>query len=108
MPNFRNEKLRELFMHTAAIFLQENSNGSALLPVTNAVVSPNGKYATIFFTVFPVDKEKTALEFAKRKRPEFKAFVKEKVRMRVLPMFDFEIDGGEKNRQKIDDISREL
>ena len=28
--------------------------------------------------------------------------------MRALPFFDFEIDKGEKNRQKIDEIARNI
>ncbi len=66
MSLFRGEKLAELFKHAAATFLQNEANGSSLITVTNATVSDDGKYATIFFTVLPVDKEKTALEFAKR------------------------------------------
>ena len=55
-------------------------------------------------TVFPEIHEKTALEFAKRKRSEFKEFVKENSKLGRIPMMDFEIDFGEKNRQKIDSL----
>ncbi len=44
----------------------------------------------------------------KRKRAEFREFFKGKARMRALPFFDFEIDKGEKNRQKIDEIARSV
>jgi ribosome-binding factor A len=107
MANFRGEKLSELFRHAAAQFLHNEASPASLLTVTRAIVSDDGKYATIFFTVFPPELEKTALEFAKRKRPEFKEFVKAHARIRAVPFFDFAIDEGEKNRQKIDQLSSE-
>jgi len=81
-----------------------NGNGSSLLTVTRAELTEDGKHATIFFTVFPDTFEKTALEFAKRKRSEFKEFVKENSQLGRIPLLDFEIDSGEKNRQKIDSL----
>ena len=55
--------------------------------------------------MLPVDKEKAAYDFLKRMRSEFRTYLMGKARMRRIPFFDFEIDGGEKNRQKIDEIS---
>lgn len=81
-----------------------NSNGTSLLTVTNVELTPDGKRATIFFTVFPAEYEKTALEFAKRKRSEFKEFLKDNSKLGRIPLLDFEIDTGEKNRQKIDNL----
>ena len=107
MSSFRNEKLTELMRVLAAEFMQHESSGASLLTVTRVVVSDDGKYATIFFTALPADREATALEFAKRKRAEFKEFVKAKSRIRMVPFFDFAIDEGEKNRQRLDDLSRE-
>ena len=54
------------------------------------------------------DKEKAALDFLKRIRSEFRTHLMEKARMRRIPFFDFEIDYGEKNRQKIDEISHKV
>lgn len=99
----KEEQLREL----GAKFLQENNNGSSLITVTRAELTDNGKNATIYFTVFPEDFEKTAVEFAKRKRSEFRHFVMENSRIGIVPNLDFEIDFGEKNRQRIDQISNQ-
>ncbi len=100
----RNEKIKEILHDLGARFLSLNGNGSSLITVTDVNLTRDGKYATILFTVFPIDFEKTALEFAKRKRSEFKEFVKENSRLGRIPQMDFEIDDGEKNRQKIDDL----
>jgi ribosome-binding factor A len=103
----RNERIKEQLRDLGAKFLLLNGNGSSLLTVTNIELTPDGKNATIFFTVFPEIHEKTALEFAKRKRPEFKEFVKENSKLGRVPFIDFEIDAGEKNRQKIDKLLSE-
>lgn len=100
----RNEKISEILRDLAARFLITNGNKSSLLTVTKVELTRDGKRASIFFTVFPNDFEKTALEFAKRKRSEFKEFVKENSKLGRIPLLDFEIDEGEKNRQKIDSL----
>lgn len=98
----RDERVTEILRDLGARFLELNGNNSSLITVTRVTLSADGKSATILFTVFPDDYQKTALEFAKRKRSEFKQFVKENSKLGRIPMLDFEIDLGEKNRQKID------
>lgn len=100
----KEEQLREL----GAKFLHLHNNGASLLTVTRVVLTDNSKNATIFFTAFPDTFEKTALEFAKRKRGEFKEFAIENSRIGFVPNIDFQIDFGEKNRQRIDDISNQV
>ena len=104
----RDEKLKDLIKNTAADFMQKQSNYTSLITITDVSLSDRGKRARIFFTVLPVEKEKAALDFAKRMRAEFQNFFAEHARMRALPYFDFEIDKGEKNRQHIDEISQTL
>ena len=101
----RQEKIKELLKELAARFLQEESNRTSLITVIDANVSKDLKKATIFVTVYPEDKEVSALDFLKRKRSDFKQFVKSKIKMKSIPFFDFKIDSGEKNRQKIDFLS---
>ncbi|MBA3732821.1 ribosome-binding factor A [Patescibacteria group bacterium] len=103
----RNEKIEEILHDLGARFLLLNGNTSSLLTVTRVELTRDGKRATIFFTVFPETFEKTALEFAKRKRSEFKEFVKDNSKLGRIPQLDFEIDTGEKNRQKIDSLLNE-
>jgi ribosome-binding factor A len=64
------------------------------------------KRATIYITVLPIDKEKTALEFAKRKRADLRQFLKKNMPIKIIPFIDIAIDMGEKNRQKIDELLR--
>ena len=100
----RDERIREILRDMGARFLSINGNGTSLMTVTSVELTRDEKRATIFFTVFPEKFQKTALEFAKRKRSQFKKFVKENSKLGKIPQMDFEIDLGEKNRQKIDSL----
>ncbi len=107
MP-YRTEKIKELIRQLASEFIERESSGSALVTVTGTKVSDDYKEAVIFITVYPDDKEKAVLDFLKRHRSEFKHYVREKGSLGRLPFFDFEIDFGEKNRQRIDSIANKL
>ncbi|GMU74402.1 MAG: hypothetical protein AMXMBFR44_5990 [Candidatus Campbellbacteria bacterium] len=99
------EQKEELLAHTAAEFVNFESNRESLITVTRAALSTDEKQATIYISVLPESYEQHALDFLKRKRPELRTYVKKKTRVRVIPFFDFEIDYGEKNRQDIDTLS---
>ena len=102
----RNEKVANLIKELSAQFLERENNRTSLVTVMSASVSPDLKRATIFVTVFPTAKEHDALEFAKRKRPELREFLKKNMPIKIIPFIDIAIDQGEKNRQKIDELLR--
>ena len=104
----RQDKVAALLSEQAAVFLQSISNHSALITVTRADVSPDLRKATIFVTVLPTEKEEQAVAFANRHAAELRDYIKPRLNMRRLPFFSFELDHGERNRQHIDEISREL
>ncbi|OGI67851.1 hypothetical protein A2738_03135 [Candidatus Nomurabacteria bacterium RIFCSPHIGHO2_01_FULL_42_15] len=103
----RNEKVANHIKELTAEFLGRESNRTSLVTVTSASCSPDLKRATVFITVMPVSKEKAALEFAKRKRPELREFLKKTMTTKNIPFIDIAIDLGEKHRQKIDELLRE-
>ncbi|OHA46999.1 MAG: hypothetical protein A2541_01115 [Candidatus Taylorbacteria bacterium RIFOXYD2_FULL_36_9] len=101
---FKDEKLKEQIHKWAAIFLQKESNGSSLITVTDVKLSTRAEEATILFTVLPEDKQEVALEFARRQLSEFREFMNENIKIGRMPFFHFNIDRGEKHRQRIDEI----
>ena len=105
--NQRNEKVANRIKELAAQFLNRENNKTSLLTVTKASCSPDLKRATIFITVLPTEKEKTALEFVGRKLGELREFLKKNLPIKIIPFLDAAIDLGEKNRQKIDELLRE-
>lgn len=104
MQSQRQQKVSEQIAHLAAEFLGRESNRQSLVTVTRADISPDLTKATIYFTVMPESYEEGVLDFTKRKRTEFRTFVKKHTQLRKLPYFDFEIDFGEKHRQHLDTL----
>lgn len=105
-PN-KDKKIEEVIKKAATQFLLVEASPASLLTVTHVSVSPKFEHATVFFTVFPDNKQESALEFAKRKRSEFKEFLRSETKLPRIPFVDFEIDFGEKNRQRIDELSNQ-
>lgn len=101
----RQEKIREAIAKLAAEFLMRESNRQSLITVTGAALSENRKRATVFITVLPEAHETAALGLANRKARDFRDFLKARSRLGILPRIEFVIDRGEKNRQRIDELS---
>jgi ribosome-binding factor A len=104
MSEKRSETISKIIKKAAADFIQKESSGVSLITITDVRLSNDEKYANILFTVLPEDKKDAALEFTKRMRSEFREYIKAHTKLGRIPMFDFQIDLGEKHRQKIDTI----
>ena len=103
----RNVRVTSLLQELVAEFLRAESNTDPLITVTHVEASPNLKHATVFLSVFPEQREEDALIFLKRKGGDLRGFVKRKTSLKYIPFFDFSLDYGEKNRQRIDEIANE-
>ncbi len=102
-PNpYRNQREEDLLRELAAKYIERESNRTSLVTVTSVSVTNKGQNAMIFFTVLPDSKEAGVLDFLKRKRAEFRSYVKENSRLSILPFIDFAVDMGERNRQNVD------
>ncbi len=104
MSDNRSDKIIKIIKKAAAEFMQKESNGASLVTITDVKLSNDEKYANILFTVLPEDKEDAVLEFTKRIRSEFRQYIKINTKLGRIPSFDFQVDLGEKHRQKIDTI----
>jgi ribosome-binding factor A len=102
----RHERIVELLRHLAAQFLSRESDRSSLITVTRATLSSDLSRATIFVSVLPAEGEDRAIGFMKRRRTDFREFVKANCDLKRVPTLDFDIDRGEKNRQDIDEKLR--
>lgn len=106
MNTHRHEQVSQDIARHAGVFLARESNPTPLITVTRAEMTPDLKRATIFLSVLPESGESHALEFAKRQRSLFRDYLRTKSRLHPVPFVDFEIDFGEKNRQRVDDLTR--
>ena len=96
-----------MLLRLSAEFVRDNATSASLLTVTRVELSPTGKEAKIYFTTMPENEEDTALKFLIRKTPEFKKYIKDESRLGFVPHIDFKIDYGERNRQRLDELSKE-
>lgn len=100
----RNIRVTALLEELVATFLRSEANTDPLITVTHVTPTPDLKKATVYVSVFPETRENDALAFLKRKGSDLRGEVKRKANLKHIPFFDFQIDLGEKNRQRIDDI----
>lgn len=107
MTVFKNQRLESLLGALAAKFLQVNSLGKSLITITRAEISSDLQKITFYISVYPDAFEKEALDFCKRRRSELREYIKEQSRLRILPRLDFDLDLGEKNRQRVDVLLKE-
>jgi ribosome-binding factor A len=103
----RHEKVKEVLKHLAANFIEREADRTSLITVTRTDLSPDFGSSTIYISVLPDSKAEDALHFCQRKMTDFKKYVKENLKMRAIPFFDVALDAGEKNRQRIEELSHE-
>lgn len=95
----------ETVAHEAAIFIKDMAGPESLITVTRALAAGRGERITVFVSVFPEEREAPALAFLARQREAFSDHLKARTRLGPLPRIDFELDRGEKNRLRLDELS---
>ena len=88
------------------LFFQKETNGLSLITVTKCIITRDLKKVDFYITVLPEERERQALEFAKRLRTDLRTEIKHKLRIRTIPQVEVKIDVGEKARQRMDLILR--
>jgi ribosome-binding factor A len=102
----RTEQVNELIAHHAADFFARESNHESLITVTRSNMSSDFKNVVIFLSVLPESQTEKAIAFAKRVRTDFREYLKHHTKLHPIPTVDFELDLGEKNRQRVDELTR--
>ncbi len=90
----------------AAEFMAREAGPQSLITVTGVRMAEDGNSATILITVLPESQEETAVKFANRNRGELGVFLTKRVRGMRAPHLEFMIDRGEKNRQRLDELTK--
>lgn len=104
MSRRRHIRIQDELRKHAAVFLERESSRASLITVTGAQMSPNLREATIFISVFPTEREEQAIDFIKRQERDFRLYLSEHARLQRMPRIRFELDRGEKNRRRIDEL----
>jgi ribosome-binding factor A len=104
----RTGKVEEIIKQAAATFVLHEANPDPMITITRVDISPDLKRAFVFFTTVPEAKQSDAHIFLKRTAGDFRHFLKQNVSLKRIPHVEFMIDAGERHRQHIDDMFRDI
>ena len=104
MSEFRTEKITNHIKELSATFIEKEAGPTSMITVTRVLLSPDNKHAKIMISVLPKEKEKAAYGFIKRNLGEMRKYISKNLKINPIPFLDVEIDEGEKNRQRIDEL----
>jgi ribosome-binding factor A len=104
----RHQRVESLIRELVAAFIQQEANADPLITVTRVTSSPDYRRMTVFFTTIPEGREDIAIAFLKRTGGELRSYVKKKSNLKIIPFLEFSVDYGERHRQNIDEIAREI
>ena len=104
----QNEKQSEVLIKLAGEFLSRNSNGESLITITRAENDDKGSQVSLFVSVLPDSAAEKAMKFLKRSRSDFRDYVKKYSALQRPPTIDFVYDIGEKNRQRVFELTSEI
>jgi len=100
----KDDRAKKVLHQLASDYIKTQSNNQSMITITSVSIMHDFGKVVFFISVFPTNKERAALDFLKRQRSEFRDHVKSNSRLPKIPRFDFEIDLGEKARQRIEEI----
>lgn len=104
MSEHRGEKIANHIKELAAMYIEREAGPTSLITVTRVLLSPDGKSAKVMISVLPREKEQAAYGFIRRNLGELRKHVTKGLKINPIPFLSVEIDEGEKNRQKIDEL----
>ena len=104
----RTAKIEGILKEAAATFVLHEANTDPMITITRVDISPDLRKALIFFTTIPEEKQANAEIFLKRSAGDFRQFLKRNVALKRIPHIEFMLDAGERHRQHVDDVFREI
>lgn len=104
----RPEKVAGRLQEIISSFLNKEAGTQSIITVTRCAINRDLRKVVVFLSVFPENFEAEALSFAQRRRRELRSLIAKELPMKNIPLVEFEIDIGEKNRQEIDQLLDKL
>lgn len=106
--SIKDERQEHLLTELAADYIAREAGRTTLITPTRTELGKNRRNATVFVSVFPTEESEHALTFLARHKDLFREYLKKASRLGILPYITFELDYGERNRQRLDELSREM
>ncbi|OGZ14623.1 MAG: hypothetical protein A3G11_02060 [Candidatus Lloydbacteria bacterium RIFCSPLOWO2_12_FULL_51_9] len=103
----RQEKLNVHVRTIIAEFLRKEFGTSPLVSVTELFVARGLQSARALITVFPAHEEERVCAVLKKRQGALRQYLALHTRMKYVPEVFFEIDRGEQNRQRIEELLKE-
>lgn len=103
----RDNRAGAIITELAAKYIAREAGRSTLITPTRTEFSDR-KHAIVYVSVFPESETEHALAFLRRHRDDFRNSLKKQSRLMILPFIEFQEDLGERNRQRLDELSNEL
>jgi ribosome-binding factor A len=104
----RHLRVESLLREMIATYVVHEANPDPMITITSVSVSPDYRNATVFFTTIPESKEQDALVFLKRAGSEMRRFVQKKSDLKITPSLQFSVDSGERARQYLDNVAKNI
>jgi len=97
-----------LLQELTAKFIRLEANSTPMITVTSIDLATDFKSAIVFVTTIPDERIGDALIFLKRNASEMRNYLKKHARVKHIPHLEFMQDAGEKHRQHMDKLVKEL
>ena len=108
MSTHRQQRVEKELLKLVATFFEGASNKTSLITFIRVELTPDRRKAIFFVSVLPTDKETEAINFLDRQACNLKYYIRNNTGTRIYPSVEFAIDMGEKNRQRIQELSEEI
>ncbi len=104
----RKARVEDEVRKAVANYIEQESNRDALISVTRVILADKMNNGTIYISVLPESKEQAVIFFLTRNGSAVKQFLRKKIPYLRSMFLEFIIDEGEKNRLRLDELSREI
>jgi ribosome-binding factor A len=101
----KTERLERALRDGVAAFLAREANRTSLITITRVEYQKRANRATVQLTVLPEHALPAVLDYLHRREHDLRMFLDTQIKIGRLPHFHFILDIGEKNRQRIDQLS---
>lgn len=104
----KEEKLVSLLAKVVANFFLRIDFKKILVSINRVELSKDSKIAKIYIGVYPDGNEAETLSTLKKKNKEIRKYALGQIRTRYLPHFEFIIDKGIKNLERMEEILQKV
>lgn len=106
--NIKDERTLSQLVHLTAQFIAKEAGRTTLITPTRAELGRTREYATVYVSIFPEKDARNALQFLERNEKEFRAFLRKETRFSVIPHIRFAQDLGERNYERLEELSKDV